>query len=330
MDDDIVALAREAPLTTQRLVEALGISRATAQRRLRALVDADVLEAVGAGRGARYIIAPGTWRFARAGLREDEAWKLVEPRVRRLLPFTDAEVQTIGYVFTEMVNNAIDHSDARRVSVRASVEDGALVLEIADDGIGCFERVRSAHDLETIDDAIVQLEKGKLTSAPAQHTGEGIFFSSKAAQRFRLESNGRAWLVDNATGDSAAFPTKMAKGTRVEARFVPKATTPLPELFRAWTNPETLAFEKTRTTIQLASLGRSLLSRSEAKRIVAGLEKFAHVTLDFAGVDTVGQGFVDEIFRVFAMVHPTVSLEPVRMNEAVAFMVARGRLPRRV
>jgi hypothetical protein len=49
------------------------------------------------------------------------------------------------------------------------------------------------------------------------------------------------------------------------------------------------------------------------------------VTLDFSGVEIVGQGFCDEVFRVFARAHPQVTIEPVGMNETVAFMVARAR-----
>mgnify|MGYP002813287972 FL=1 len=49
------------------------------------------------------------------------------------------------------------------------------------------------------------------------------------------------------------------------------------------------------------------------------------MVLDFSGVEVVGQGFCDEVFRVFAHRHPEVTLEPVGMNEAVAFMVARAQ-----
>jgi hypothetical protein len=39
----------------------------------------------------------------------------------------------------------------------------------------------------------------------------------------------------------------------------------------------------------------------------------------------VGQGFCDEVFRVFASRHKEVTLEPIGMSESVAFMVARAR-----
>jgi len=76
---------------------------------------------------------------------------------------------------------------------------------------------------------------------------------------------------------------------------------------------------------QVSRLGSTLMSRSEARRVVQRLTDFTHAVLDFTGVDVVGQGFCDEVFRVFARGHPEVTLEPVGMNDAIAFMIARAR-----
>ncbi|MFM8292004.1 MAG: STAS-like domain-containing protein [Planctomycetia bacterium] len=65
----------------------------------------------------------------------------------------------------------------------------------------------------------------------------------------------------------------------------------------------------------------------EARRVTIGLERFRYVTIDFTGVELVGQGFCDELFRVFAGGHPQVVLAPVGMSESVAFMVERARRP---
>ena len=46
--------------------------------------------------------------------------------------------------------------------------------------------------------------------------------------------------------------------------------------------------------------------------------------LDFQGVRGVGQGFVDEVFRVWPRSHPGIRLVPQNMNQAVSFMVRRG------
>jgi hypothetical protein len=49
------------------------------------------------------------------------------------------------------------------------------------------------------------------------------------------------------------------------------------------------------------------------------------VVIDFNGVEGVGQGFADEVFRVWARAHPQIELAPVGMSPAVAFMVERAR-----
>jgi hypothetical protein len=188
-----------------------------------------------------------------------------------------------------------------------------------------FRRVCEDFGYATPHDAIVQLEKGKLTSDPQRHSGEGLFFSSKAVTRFRLESQGVAWIVDNLVKDTGIGPSEVRRGTRVRLEVVSGQVPRLEDVFAAFTDPETLRFTRTRATIKLAALGTVLVSRSEAKRLVARLTDFAHVTLDVSGVEVVGQGFCDEVFRVFAGAHPQVTLEPVGMTDTVAFMVGRAR-----
>lgn len=48
------------------------------------------------------------------------------------------------------------------------------------------------------------------------------------------------------------------------------------------------------------------------------------VVLDFTSVEIEGQSFADDIFRVFATLHPEVEIAPVNMNEAVRRMVSRA------
>jgi hypothetical protein len=87
---------------------------------------------------------------------------------------------------------------------------------------------------------------------------------------------------------------------------------------------EYFSLSKTRTVVRLFAIGTEFVSRSQAKRLVNGLEKFREVVLDFKGVDLVGQGFADEVFRVWAREHPDVKLIPTDMNDAAAFMVERA------
>ncbi len=100
---------------------------------------------------------------------------------------------------------------------------------------------------------------------------------------------------------------------------------PIEEVFRPFTDPAKLRFTRTCTTVRLSSLGSALISRSEARWVVQRLSEFEQAVLDFSGVDVVGQGFCDEVFRIFARHHPEMKLEPVGMNDAVAFMIARAK-----
>ncbi|OGQ05876.1 MAG: hypothetical protein A2W61_00230 [Deltaproteobacteria bacterium RIFCSPLOWO2_01_44_7] len=76
-------------------------------------------------------------------------------------------------------------------------------------------------------------------------------------------------------------------------------------------------------TIQLSESGSEFYARSEARRLLVGLDKFKEVVLDFKGVETVGQAFADEIFRVFRSRYPAIHIKPIHANENVSFMIER-------
>ena len=81
--------------------------------------------------------------------------------------------------------------------------------------------------------------------------------------------------------------------------------------------------------MRLAQLGdEQLISRSQAKRLIARFDRFKTVILDFSGVLEIGQAFADEIFRVYALAHPQVELSPVNMSEQVERMWLRAMAPR--
>ncbi len=150
-----------------------------------------------------------------------------------------------------------------------------------------------------------------------------MFFVSKAADWFELESNGLRWLVDNRRGDTAALEAEPRPGTRARFEARPGATVLLRDLFDAYT--EDFRFTRTRTVVKLFTIGVRFVSRSEARRLLHGLERFREVVLDFAGVRGVGQGFADEVMRVWPSAHPETRLVPVNMAEPVAFMIERAR-----
>lgn len=257
------------------------------------------------------------------GLEESEVWLDIVPSLG--LDDRPRALAVARYAFTEMLNNAIDHSDGTQARSRAWRSDDRLSLEIADDGIGIYQRLSSAMGLPDLFAAVAELTKGKRTTAPEAHTGEGIFFTSKAVDRFRLDANGITWIVDSLRKDHAVGQSPVQKGTVVRLDIDPHTRLDLGALFREFSDDH--EFTRSRPVIKLFSIGVDFVSRSEAKRLLTGMEKFTEVELDFGGVNSVGQGFVDEVFRVWPSSHPGTELTPTNMNPAVEFMVNRG-LPR--
>jgi anti-sigma regulatory factor (Ser/Thr protein kinase) len=229
----------------------------------------------------------------------------------------------VAYAFTEMLNNAIDHSNGTTAAVRVWRRPAVIRVEIADDGEGVFARLRRGLDLPDLFASVQELTKGKRTTAPDRHTGEGIFFTSKAVDAFSLDANGLGWTVDNLRGDQALRASPVRIGTVVAFSLDPETDRDLGSVFRRFSD-EDHEFNRTRPVVRLFEIGVSFVSRSEAKRLLAGMERFKEVEVDFTGVETVGQGFVDELLRVWPAAHPEIQVVPVGMNEAVTFMVERG------
>jgi hypothetical protein len=196
-------------------------------------------------------------------------------------------------------------------------------LEVVDEGVGIFRHIRDKMGLDSELEALQDLSKGKMTTMPSRHTGEGIFFSSKAADRFEIRSGRLTWIVDNRRNDTAIGAVEPPiTGTTVRAEIDSDDAHDLTAVFSEYT--QDFEFSKTRTVVRLFAIGTEFVSRSQAKRLVKGLEKFREVVLDFEGVTIVGQGFADEVFRVWAHQHPEVHLIPTGMVEPVAFMIVRA------
>ncbi len=177
---------------------------------------------------------------------------------------------------------------------------------------------------DDVADAVVDLTKGKRTTDPRRHSGEGIFFTSKAVDTFSLDANGYRFVVDNRIPD-IALGEGLAAGTTVELTLDLDSPRQLIDVFAAHT--EDGEFVRSTPRIQLINHGEEFLSRSQAKRFALGLEEFEHVILDFTGVELVGQGFADELFRVWQADHPGVRLDVAGANAGVALMIGRVATP---
>jgi excisionase family DNA binding protein len=258
-----------------------------------------------------------------SGLAEDRVWRdLIHDLDHASQPLTPA-MHIMRYAFTEMLNNAIDHSGGTHVQIEWWEVPDNLAFEIRDNGQGIFSHLRDGLALEDHFAAIQELSKGRTTTSPHEHTGEGIFFTSKAVDIFEIAGNGWRWTIDNLRGDQAVGADPARPGTTVSCEIDPATTRHLDQVFDAFTD-EDHSFSRSRVRVKLFELGVQFVSRSEAKRLLRGLERFREVEADFEGVLEVGQGFVDELVRVWPSQHPDTRITPTHMNRAVDAMVRRG------
>lgn len=335
----ILEFARsQSSFTTKQLLDSLNgkYSKAYVLRFVKDLIQTGKLVKAGSTRSARYALIDNAdqlgERFGRRYKREDLREHIVLEEVMKGLLFlrrAPEHIQSIfSYAFSEMLNNAIDHSQSENVEILVEKKGDVIRFVVNDFGIGVFNNVMKDRDLNSPLEAIQDLLKGKVTTMPHAHSGEGIFFTSKVGDNFVLESFETQLKIDNSLDDVFVKDLKPIKnGTRVIFEISLKHKAHLDEIFKEYyTDPEDVNFDKTEIRVKLYSQGSIYVSRSQARRILSGLEKFKLVILDFDQVPTVGQAFVDEIFRVFKKAHPDIEVHPENMNESVRFMVERGSI----
>ena len=172
--------------------------------------------------------------------------------------------------------------------------------------------------------AILELSKGKLTTDPDRHSGQGIFFTSRMLDEFSILSRGAYfshearrpvdWILDDDDVDSSTMVT-MAVDNNTERT--------LKDVFDQYSSGDNYDFSKTVVPLRLAKFGEEkLISRSQAKRALARVERFKAVVFDFAGVEMIGQAFADEIFRVWAKAHGNVVCTVIDASPAVRKTIA--------
>jgi len=274
------------------------------------------------GKGAGSQITPPAWerKLKIKGLEEHVVWEMVKEELALDMSVGAADI--MPYAFNEMLNNAIDHSGGEFVNVKFWADDDNWAFEITDDGQGVFRKIKDGFNLDTVFESSQELSKGKRTTAPQGHSGEGIFFTSKTVDVFKLSSNEVTWIVDNLRNDLGLGAGSEDVGTRVFARVSVQTTRRMRDIFNQFSIDH--AFVRTRPSVKLLDIGILFVSRSQAKRILEGLDSFSEIEIDFKGVESVGQGFVDELLRVWPSAHPDKKVIPINMVAAVEFMVNRA------
>jgi anti-sigma regulatory factor (Ser/Thr protein kinase) len=259
-------------------------------------------------------------------LAEDVAWtEDVAPVLGRL---PENVIDIWHYAFTEMLNNAISHSGGTEVRLRIAKTAINTVMVMVDNGVGIFKNIQTKFNLLDERHAVLELSKGKLTTDPKHHSGEGIFFASRMCDNFSIISdevrfmhsfgNLEDWVYQQ-EGDS------FHNSTAVVMRLDNHTSRTVKKIFDQYTSGDDYGFNKTVVPVRLAQYGNDkLISRSQAKRVLERVDLFKVVLFDFTGLNTIGQAFADEIFRVFHKNHPEIEMHAIHANSEVKRMISRA------
>ena len=307
------------------VIKHFGITKPTVSKYINELIEEGILERTGKGRYPKYQLKTVTVEIKKLisnSLEEDVIWRdEVSSRIENLPKNIKSICQ---YGFTEMVNNVIDHSEGVNLNITVLINAKNVKFIIEDDGIGIFNKIQKDLKLENPKYSILELAKGKFTSDPENHTGEGIFFTSRMFDSFVIISRELRFLGNTDSGDWLFEDCNFdSSGTVVFMEISKTSKLDMVKIFNEYADPNKVpGFHRTVIPVKLMEYeGESLLSRSQAKRLIHRFDHFLEVILDFEGVKFIGQAFADQIFRVFVNAHPNVNIIALNAIDEIQNMI---------
>lgn len=244
----------------------------------------------------------------------------------------------LSYGFTEIYNNALIHAGADSLEIRLDKTASDITVSISDNGIGIFSHLKNQLSLYDESEAAFELLKGKVTTAPEDHTGQGLFFSLRLFDNFRIISKGKI-LSSHNTDDNSCFKIQSddeslnKTGTTIEMNISPVSQRKTEDVFGRFTEYDEKegiqVFTKTVFPLALAEAKVNLISRAQAQRITRGLEKFSDITIDCAGVESTGHSFWDELLRVWHGKHSDSKIRLINLSEKT-FKIAQFSIGKRL
>jgi anti-sigma regulatory factor (Ser/Thr protein kinase) len=310
-------------------INQFGCTRQAVHKHIKRLLQEGIITETGNTRNKIFKISVlEKWEktYSLNNITEDQAW------LNDILPalgnMSENVLNIWHYGFTEIFNNALDHSKGTHIWVIFSKTVISITISIHDNGVGIFKKIQSALGLLDERHAVLELAKGKLTTDPTKHSGEGIFFCSRIFDGFQIVSGSVGFSHEYINKEDWILQlTDMCQGTVVQMALSNNTSRTIKEVFDRFTDDEDYGFNKTIVPVKLTQYGDdNLVSRSQAKRMLTRIEKFKVVVFDFDGVTTIGQAFADEVFRVFARQHPGIEITAINTIPHVKQMISRAKV----
>jgi anti-sigma regulatory factor (Ser/Thr protein kinase)/biotin operon repressor len=317
--------------TIKEIQDEANVSRQAIHKHVKELLKEGKIVKIGITRGVKYVMANKVLEsfdffnhsYINSALQEDKVLDSVKfsLMLKKQINLNANEIFT--YAFTEILNNAIEHSNSERIAVEVKLLSHDITFQIRDYGIGIFTNIKNKYNLDSMDASIQELLKGKTTTMPDHHSGEGLFFTSRVSDLMEISS--QKFIVGFNNNDDEIFTgsIRALKGTNVFFSISRNTKKKLKDTFDAFAGQDyDFTFSKTSVKVKLFEVEKNrFVSRSIAKRLLFRLDQFEEIVIDFSGVNMIGQGFADEIFRVFKNQHPKIKLKPVNASEGITAMI---------
>ena len=230
--------------------EKFNVTKQAVNRHMRQLKAKNIIISEGSGSAIIYKLKRTDHFFnlkISSDLDEDMVWR---EKVHPSLPTLKENVAHIcNYGFTEMLNNVIEHSESKNADVHVQYDALRIRFWIIDSGVGIFNKIQKVLELEDPRYAILELAKGKVTTDPSGHTGEGIFFTSRMFNKFVIFSENlyfsghkdSDWLLED--------NKKVRRGTIVCMEISKDSSLKTKDIFDEYTHPNTTMVSRGRQSL---------------------------------------------------------------------------------
>ncbi len=315
---------------TNLVVEKFSISRQAVNVHLQNLVKEKILLAKKNKKFITYSLNPLLKkRFKEKILANSNEYSLSEKTIIPILKKLNLSKNVLDlwmYGISEMINNLIDHSSSKNVEISILYNYLYTEIKIYDTGIGIFKKLEKTFQLKESHYALLELFKGKLTSDPSRHSGEGIFFTSRMFDFFQISSGYYCFSKELSTDLWKLEELSKEKiGTEITLQLNNHSQRQVNDIFLKYVVGDDFKFTKTEVRVELAEYGEGyLVSRSQAKRILYRLENFTDVLLDFKNVEKISPAFADELFRVSKSFYPKLNINYCNAGKIVEIFIKKS------
>lgn len=316
-------IAANDPSLVAKTVEYFGKSKSTIYNYLKEMCETGIISKTESG----YELVSKEYKFSYKNTGKLSESRICTQDLEPLIKTYPKNVISIWrYVFMEMMNNAIEHSESSDITLTVKIDNVKTTVLIEDNGLGIFKNIQRymANEFDEelpLDECATLLFAGKFTTAKSMHSGEGIFFTSHMMDEFMIVSDDIVFSRNNFR-DEQFESLKKSSGTLVAMSLSNSSKKTSREIFDRFSNVDD-GFIKTSVPIAHVFPNGDPISRSEARRLGELITNFKEVDLDFAGNEEVGQAFVHELFVVWQRNNPDIKLNVINACDNVDFMIRR-------